>query len=213
MSGMQTKLNLAGIGLVICGNAQVLFYFQLMRLEYSLWLGLVASCPFFFVFYLSALQGIPPIRLLRFFLFFAVAWYSALALLDEIIYFSPQAEQVPPPGGHPDTVPLQIAIFIGFLCCIPLIRAYILLGRKGDIPDRLHNLTYWMEWRGPAGSTPPDDATGCYYNPGVGEVYHPDASHVGTAGAHWDFVASDGTCSRIMPPNGTVVPKKGRAET
>ncbi len=207
MKNMQTKLFFASLVLMFCEMAEVLFYGQLTQIKISIWFVIVLVSPSWFILFLTAFKGIPPIRLLRFGLFFATSWYALFALLDEIIYFSPHAEPIIPPGQHSTTTVLQISIFIGFFCYVLLIRAYTLLGGKRVTSHRFQS-TYWMEWRGPPGSTPPEDVKGCYYNPGPGESYHPDVDHSYPIGPHWDFVAPDGTYSRIMSPDGAVVLKE-----
>jgi RHS repeat-associated protein len=62
------------------------------------------------------------------------------------------------------------------------------------------------EWRGKPGSTP-GSSEGNYYNPKTGESFHPDLSHPGPIGPHWDYRAPDGTWYRIFP-DGSVVAKR-----
>jgi hypothetical protein len=59
------------------------------------------------------------------------------------------------------------------------------------------------EWRG---SGPPGSSRGSWYNPNTDESLHPDLSHPGPIGPHWDYVAPDGTQWRIFP-DGTIQPK------
>jgi RHS repeat-associated protein len=76
------------------------------------------------------------------------------------------------------------------------------LGAQPDFENPAAPGEGW-EWRG---SGEPGSAKGSWYNPSSGESLHPDLSHPGQIGPHYDWTAPDGTTYRVYP-DGRVVPK------
>ncbi|MCP3877001.1 MAG: hypothetical protein GY701_01200, partial [Sulfitobacter sp.] len=59
------------------------------------------------------------------------------------------------------------------------------------------------EWRG---NGAPGSSQGAWYNPATRESLHPDLGHPGPIGAHFDWIAPDGSRFRIFP-DGRMEPK------
>ena len=60
-------------------------------------------------------------------------------------------------------------------------------------------------WRGKPG-TKPGGKQGAWYNPKTGESLHPDLTHKGPIGPHWDYIDTAGKKWRIYP-DGRMEPK------
>ncbi|MGH3117445.1 MAG: hypothetical protein ACRDQ2_10105, partial [Gaiellales bacterium] len=59
------------------------------------------------------------------------------------------------------------------------------------------------QWRG---TGPPGSRQGSWHNPQTGESLHPDLSHRGPIGAHYDYRAPNGVDYRVYP-DGRIEPK------
>lgn len=190
-----TKVNLTAIGLTLSAFFLGALFDQSCGLRPPLWLTCVLLGPFALIYIMTLPGGAPPRRFFRALVSVAVCLYLLGSLLVECVCCLPQLRLAVHGGQHVSVLWLQVVVATGLACCAVLVRACVIY--------------YRLDWYGPPGTSRPRDERGCIYIPATGETYHYDLGDRGATGPHSDFVAADGTCSRILP-DGSLVTKDER---